>query len=415
MSKTYLVMVQEIQSSLRRKTFVFFSFGLPLIMGLIALILGVVNQGRSVDEELAELMNQAENTTQVEGFVDASGLIQVIPGEIPAEAYQEFADIDSAQAALDAEEIKGFYVIPTDYAETGELLYVSQEYDPISSGVRSEQFEWILAANLLGDSELATQLWNPMEVTTTSLNPNDPGAAEESWISELLPNLMALMLYLVIIMSASILIQAMTDEKKNRVMEVLLATVSPNQLITGKMLAAGFLGMLSLILWVGILWSVAAFGGSSLSIPPGFTFPTQLLVWVVIFGLLGYAMYGAQMAGLGALVPDIKDSRGLSLVVLAPLIIVYMFLVVIVEDPNGPIAVTLSLFPLTSPVAMITRMTKEVVPLWQAFLAMALQLATVLLIVRLTIRIFQAQYILSGQPVNIRKYFQILLGRTSTP
>ena len=180
--------------------------------------------------------------------------------------------------------------------------------------------------------------------------------SEDSWIVELLPNAMALILYMVIIMSSSVLVMAMTDEKKNRVLEVLLSSVSSRQLVTGKILAVGFLGLIIMFLWIGMLWSVTRFGGQPLSIPEGFKLPTPLLFWACIYAFLGYAIYGSQMAGLGALAPDIKDSRSVSFIVLIPLIAVYMFLIVIVTNPDGPIAIILSLFPLTSPVGMITRM-----------------------------------------------------------
>jgi ABC-2 type transport system permease protein len=114
---------------------------------------------------------------------------------------------------------------------------------------------------------------------------------------------------------------------------------------------------------------------------------------------------------LGALVPDIKDSRGLSFVVLAPLIIVYMFLTIIITRPDGIIAIVLSLFPLTAPVGMITRMAATEVPMWQALLSALLQIIAVVIIVRLAARLFHAQTMLSGQPVGIRRFYSAMFGK----
>jgi ABC-2 type transport system permease protein len=122
-------------------------------------------------------------------------------------------------------------------------------------------------------------------------------------------------------------------------------------------------------------------------------------------------MYGAQMAGVGALAPDVKDTRGASLVVLAPLILVYMFLTIIVINPDGLFAIVMSLFPLTSPVAMIARMTQTAVPAWQVVLAAGLQLLAAIGIVRLVARLFRAQYLLSGQPFSIGGFYRAMLGR----
>ena len=134
----------------------------------------------------------------------------------------------------------------------------------------------------------------------------------------------------------------------------------------------------------------------------------------MVYALLGYAMYGSQMAGLGALVPDIKDSRGLTFVVLSPLIIVYLFLTIIVTRPDGIIAVVLSMFPLTAPVAMITRMAATEVPAWQAFLSALLQIIAVVIIVRLAARLFHAQTLLSGQPAGIRRFYAVMFGKSNS-
>ena len=408
MSKTSLIMVQEIRTTIRRKTFMIFSFGLPLLVGVIALVFILVNRDSGSTNNVVEI-KPAEQL--VEGYVDEGALIQSIPEDLPSDWLVAFGDLTAAKAALEAEEITGYYVIPADYAESGNLRYITDSYDPIGGGLNSNGMEWILAVNLLGDMELASNVWNPMNISYTSLSPEVDEEIENSWIAELLPNIMALVLYLVIIMTASILVAALTDEKKNRILEVLLSSVSSNQLITGKILAAGLLGMLTLMVWVGVLWGVVSFGGRSLSIPEGFSLSSSLLIWAIVYALLGYAMYGSQMAGLGALVPDIKDSRGLSFVVLAPLIIVYMFLTIIVTRPDGTIAIVLSMFPLTAPVGMITRMAATEVPMWQAFLSAFLQLIAVVIIVRLAARLFRAQTLLSGQPVNIRRYYAAMFGK----
>lgn len=190
-----------------------------------------------------------------------------------------------------------------------------------------------------------------------------------------------------------------------------MSSVSTNQFIGGKIMAVGILGFLIILAWAGVFWMVATFGGRALNIPSTFTLPTGLLLWAGVYGLLGYAIYGAQMAGLGALAPDIKDARGATFVVLLPLIIVYMLVIMIVIEPNGPVALLLSLFPLTSPVGMITRMAATEVPFWQGLLAAVLQVLAAVVIVRLVARLFRAQHLLSGQAFELKRYYLAMMGR----
>ena len=157
--------------------------------------------------------------------------------------------------------------------------------------------------------------------------------------------------------------------------------------------------------------TIVTLGGHPLKIPAGFELPPQLLIWSLVYFLLGYGMYGALLAGVGALAPDVKDAKGASFMVMSPLIAVYVFVIVIITNPNGLIALLVSLFPLTSPVGMIARMTAGEVPWWQLALAAALQLLAAIFIVRLVERLFRAQHLLSGQPFNVPRFMRALAGR----
>ena len=409
MKKTMLVMLYEIRTTLRRKSFVILALGLPLLLGVIALIVATVNRGAVAT--LAETAAVDAPQRLPEGYVDQGGLIKTLPPDIPAGWLTAYPDQAAAQAALDAGQIAAYNIIPADYVETGDLTHVRLEYNPIGDEVDIGPLEWTLTFNLLGDPGLAAGVWNPLDVQQTSLAPVEAETDQDNWIVELLPGLMVLVLYMVIILPSGILVSAVTDEKKNRVMEVLMSSISPQQMLTGKILALGLLGLLQTALWVGVLWAVVSLGGRPLNIPPGFSLPGALLVWMLVYGLLGFCMYGAQMAGLGALAPDIKDVRSASFILMLPLILVYVFAIAISGAPHAPLALVLSLFPLTSPIAMIARMAQTAVPVWQALLAAVLQLLTAIAIVRLVARLFRAQHLLSGQPFSLQRYFRALLDR----
>jgi len=412
MNKTMLVMASEIRTTLRRKSFTLFAFGLPLVLGIVVLIVAAVNR----DAATALIANETETPAVVEqvgeGYVDQGGLISTLPSDIPSDWLTEYPDEAAAQAALEAEEISAYYVIPADYVETGEIIYAQPEYSVMGGSVNTDGMLWILLVNMLdGDTELAAQVWKPFDAQVTQLASSKAGDTEDSWITELLPQLMTIILYMAIILPSGMLVSAVTDEKKNCVLEVLMSSVSPQQMIAGKILGVGLLGLLETALWVGVLWMVVRLGGQPLKIPAGFELPPQLLIWSLVYFLLGYGMYGALLAGVGALAPDVKDTKGASFVVMSPLIAVYVFVIVIITNPNGLIALIVSLFPLTSPVGMIARMTAGEVPWWQLALAAALQLLAAIFIVRLVARLFRAQHLLSGQPFNVPRFMRALAGR----
>jgi len=409
MNKTWLFARTEIRTSLGRKTFVLFAFGLPILLGFVSLGFALINK----DDEALETSNvlvESPEPTDV-GYVDPGQHIKSLPENIPTDWLKPFPDQDAALLALENGEIKGYYLIPENYVSEGVLSLVKLTYNPMSPEP-TETLEWILLYNMAGgDQALATSLWQPLDLTLTSIAPPSEDSGEETWITDLLPTIMTLILYMVIIMTSSILINAVSDEKKNRVMEIVLSSASSKQFISGKIIAGGILGLMMIFTWLTVFWMVSTFGGTALDIPADFELPVNLLVWAVVYAFLGYIMYGSLMAGLGALSPDVKDARSLSMVILLPLIFGYLLNIFIQLNPDGPIAVISSLFPLTAPVTMIIRMTITEVPLWQSALAAVLMIATAILIVRLVAHFFRSQILLSGQQPTLKRYYQTLLGR----
>jgi ABC-2 type transport system permease protein len=346
------------------------------------------------------------------GLVDPGSLVQPVPGDEPMDWLVAYPDEATAGAALRAGDIAGYYVVAPDYVASGGLTYVTNSYNPIDDRVDTGPVEWALLVSILGgDVDLAASVREPLDLQVTSLAPPEEEVAEESWLVEMLPTFMVLILYMALIIPGGVLISSLIDEKKNRVMEVLMTSVSPQQMVTGKIVALGLMGLLQIALWLGVLWAVARFGGRPLNIPAGYSVPSELFIWAVVYFLGGYAIYGAQFAGVGALVPDVAQSRSAQWVVMAPIVLAYLLMVPIFINPDGPLALVLSLFPLTAPVDMIARMTVADVPLWQALLAVVIQFATAIFIVRLTARLFRAQHLLTGQPFSVKMYYKTLFGR----
>jgi len=131
----------------------------------------------------------------------------------------------------------------------------------------------------------------------------------------------------------------------------------------------------------------------------------------VLFFLLGYALYGSLMAGLGALVPNLREAGQATTVVILPMMVPLLLINNLINDPNGTLSVGLSLFPFTSPVTMMTRLAATEVPVWQPILAAVLLMGTVLLVVRAVAGMFRAQNLLSGQTFKLGIFVKELFGR----
>jgi ABC-2 type transport system permease protein len=220
-----------------------------------------------------------------------------------------------------------------------------------------------------------------------------------------------LLYYMLILMSAGFLVSSINKERESRVLEMMLVTVTPRELLTGKFIALGLVGLLINLLWVGTAYALLVLNGTTFQAPADIQLAPHILLWGIVYFLLGYAVYANLLGAVGALVPNLRETSQATMVVILPMLIPLMFVSVLVRQPNGILAVLLSLFPLTSPVTMMLRLSITRVPPWQLGASVLLLLLAAIIILRIVARMFQAQTMLSGQPINIKKIYRSLLGK----
>ena len=410
MRKTLLVLRNEIITTVTRKSFLFTAFGLPLIAVLIFLGASVL-KGNALGALGALTGASGKSELQVEGYVDHSGLIKAIPEDIPAGILVAYPDEASAHQALNNGEIAAYYVIPADYIESGNLIYINPAYSWTSNKGQSWVMRRTIIANLLdNDPERIQRFWHAMDVEVKALAPSQQ-RDEDNPLTFAVPYATMMIFYIVILMSSSLLLNSVTVEKQNRVMEILMSSIKPSQLLSGKIIGLGITGLLQTVIWFGTGYILLRLSGRTFNLPPGFELPPSILVWGIVFFLLGYAVYASLMAALGALVPNLKEGSQSTIVVIWPTIVPMFLISILIEQPHGALATGLSLFPLTAPMTMMLRLSAGGVPWWQPLLAAGLLLITVYFILRAVARVFRAQYLLSGQPFSVKRYLGALLGR----
>ncbi len=412
MKKILLVLKNELITLISRPSFWLALVGLPLVGALIFAGVGAINKNASASQAISQVVSGPQDM-RPEGYVDLSGLIRQIPESVPAGSFVAYPDESSARQALAAGEISAFYIVPADYLQTGKITSIRPDLNPLStSSAQSTLFTWVLQVNLVGGNWVFANLVNgPLKVDETSLavatapDENNPLAY---WT----PYIITIIFYMLIVGSASLLLSNISKEKENRVMEVLLTSVTPPQLLTGKILGLGIIGLGQTLFWFGTSYILLNLSGQTFHLPADIHLPISFLLWGLLFFVLGYAVYASLMAGLGALAPNLREASQATFIITLPLMVpLFLSSSVFMQAPNGGIAVFLSLFPLSAPVAMMARLSAGGVAWWQPWLAAALLAGTAVLIVRLVSGMFRAQTLLSGQAFNIKVYFRALVGR----
>lgn len=405
MRKTLLVGWREFRQRVRKRAFLLTSIGTPLVLIIVWAFTGTIS---APAQQPLQGLAQSEQSSNVIGYIDQAGLIQSIPEPIPSARFRAFPDTAAAEAALRQGEIAAYYVVSPDYRQTGDVQRVSLRLS--TSPADTQWFEWVLVRNLFPDATVQqVTRWNwPFNGTSPKFVSVSSGGQTRTGNS-ILPFIVTIAIMIPLFTSGSLLFQSLAQEKSSRVMEVLLVSLRPRQLLTGKLLGLGALTLVQYAIWAAITGvGELVIGGSATRFVSGIQLTPDELALVVPFALGGFVLYAALMAGIGALSPDIESSRIWILILTLPMLIPIYVWTAITGAPNGTLATVLSLIPFSAPVAMLMRMTSTAVPSSQLFTSLALLLLTGAGMVWLMARLFRAQTLLSGEAFSIRRVWSAL-------
>ena len=393
MNKTFLVFKHEFLTTLKRTGFIVMTLIVPLIGILGIVIAQIISGSTSVPQQ-----------TQI-GFVDGIGGLTgyTQQGNVNLMPFDTVAD---ANKALDNKDIKDYFVITPDYMNTGIVNMYTLEKQLEPPPEVTDAVKKFLTSNLLTGkiSDAGIKLINsPLGVITTRLEVGGQVASEQGGLGNLLiPTIFAVLLVLSISFSSGYLLAGLGDEKENRLIEVLLSSVSTNQLIIGKVLGLGAAGLLQIIIWVvcaPVLLNVASIsiGGflSSLHVSASF------LVLCVVYFVLGYLLNAMMMCGIGAVSSSTREGQQLApiftLLGVSPL----WFSSAIILFPNNPAFIVLTIFPFTAPVTLMLRLGSTSVPAWQIIVSIIVLAITVVGGLFLTAKIVRTFLLMYGKRPGI--------------
>jgi ABC-2 type transport system permease protein len=207
--------------------------------------------------------------------------------------------------------------------------------------------------------------------------------------------------YMIILISSGLMLSAVTKDKENKTIEILLTSARPLDLFIGKILAFGLLSLMQMVVWFGTLFLLVDVGKTSVPFLQNISIPTSVLWASVPFFIGGFLLYGSWMAGMGAVAPNLREGNQSTFVLNLPLIFTILSINQLIETPFSSFTTFMTLFPFTSPVVMLTRLSVGPVPAWQLIASIALLVGTVIIVIRGVANLFSYQYLLSGQKINI--------------
>lgn len=411
MVNIWRVMSYEISRTLRRKGYLFATFALPVLLFLLSFVWQRLAPTPEQMVRDAQTMAQQMDGLTTVGFVDLSGEF----GGVEADGIVRFDDEASAIEAMQRGDIEAIYILPEDYAETRTAREIIPQM--AMDDITGQPLIMLAAAALGSELEEAhiMRLQNPANVRTVDLNTvdadgnpiaNDLTPEQQADSSMTLVYVVALLFIMTTFTGSGYLMQSVIEEKENRLIEVLITTVRPSQLLAGKVLAGGVMALFQVGMWILIAVLLMRVQGPFLMqmIPflANISLPVAQLPIVGIYFLVGFFMFAALFGMVGALSNSAQEGPQWTVVFVLPSMIPLWVTHVFVTDPHGTVPTLLSMFPLTSPIAMMMRLVTTQVPLWQIGLSLAILVGFVMALYWLAGRLFRVQILLSGKLPRLR-------------
>lgn len=414
MRNLLLVIKHEILSTISKRSFWFTTFVFPLL--ILAFAVGPQLLARdAIASEVNGEAGRGRLASQALGYVDQAGIVTGLPAALPAGLLRPYPDAAAAASAVAAGEIGGYYIIPADYLSVGRVTYLAPDVAILSGGSIASLIDYVLRFNLAGDETLAGLLNDPTpSVILRPIAPRPiattPADGPQGSGSNFGPAFVTMfVLFFVITMSAGYMLQSVVHEKENRTAEVLLLSLRPRSLMLGKVVGLGTIALAQMAIWIGAGLLASRQGSAGLPIGQ-FNLTPALVAWIALFFLGGYLVYSSAFGAIGALAPSLREGSQFTFIALLPLLVPVWLNSAFMAAPHAALATALSLFPLTAPTAMVTRLAAGGVPAWQPFVALAGVAVAAYLFVVLSARFFRADTLLSSSSLSWSRLIQQVRG-----
>jgi ABC-2 type transport system permease protein len=393
-----LLIRHEFLTVVRRKAFIILTLAFP-VLALLGILAAQVIPKMITPTVTIEKIGYVDNTGIFSGSV-TEGNLQLVP----------YNSVDAAKADLVNKDITDYFVIPSNYLATGLVQRYTLKNEITPSSTTQTVIRDFLLNNLLkgNDAAVVNRAKSPLNIASTTLNSTGAVAARQGGFAALiLPYIFCILLMLAIFTSSGYLLQGLVEEKENRVMEILLSSVSPRQLLAGKVIGLGAAGLVQIVVWListNFIMKIASstFGNviGSLQVSPDF------LILGIVYFILGYLLMAILMAAVGSVSPTAREGQQMSAFFIIPVIIPVYFMGLIMEHPENVVVKILTFIPFTAPLTVIVRLGLSQIPIWELAVSIVILILTIWGCFVLATKLFRTYLLMYGKRPDLKAIIQ---------
>lgn len=414
LQKILIVLKREYLFNFRRPSFLFTAFGAPALMLVAMFFIFQFTSGRESNID----------SFQRVAYLDRAGVVaEDLPG------FERYTSLDGAadaadwqaleaqaQAQINEGTLDAYFVIHEDYVFTGQVdIYAIQNISEALKGDIRDFLSAQLVANAPVDLPVpVARLSEPANIIIRDLE-SDEELGEAGLVGRiLLPFIFAFLYFMATSTTAQFLMNGVVEEKENRLMEILATSLRPIELLWGKLLGLGALALTQIVLWLLAGLVIASQFETAREFVTGANLDGGLMALLGIVFVLNFALFSAIMLGIGAAVTAEAESRQYASIFTFFTVIPIALISVFFMNPNGPLPLFFTFFPLTAGMGLILRTGLTDLPAWQIALSLAIQVVTTVALVWLAAKVFRLGMLMYGKPLSPRTLWAALRqGRTT--
>jgi len=419
MRNTWLIIKREYLERVRTRSFLVLTLLAPAIMTAlmvlpaklatmgekaqhIVVVTSTAQFGEIVRQGLLSAESAKSGSDDETGSSSSSGkLIADKHYVIDVDANPTETERAALRDKVNSKAIDGYLWLTDDAIAAGKITFATRSV--ANSGARarlSEELSSIIQHDRLSrngvPSDQADVLLKLIKVEASRIEQGrETGDSGSTKFIEVL--VMVMLIYVAVLLYGISVMRSVLEEKNSRVLEVLLSSATSTELMIGKIFGVGAVGLTQIIVWV-VMAGVLAFPSMAMSMDLSqFAISPGVLVAFAVFFLLGYLLFSALYAAIGAITTTEQEGQQLQFVIVIPLVLSVFMLSTVVRTPDAPIVAWLSMFPFFAPVVMYARIVIQTPPAWQIALSVALLIATIAGLLVVCARIYRVGVLIYGK------------------
>lgn len=404
-----LIITREYLSRVKRKSFIITTILVPVLMIALSLAPAAVMLLSTPESRNIAVIDQ---TGEVAQRLNNNDEVTFVPSALPLdslradETYDAILVIESTAIAHPDDAIR-LYSRGAPAMQTG--AYINGQLENAIEDIRLERY------NILNIKQILADVQVNFDLSTIRIDKEEDTATSVG-LSYFIGLVLDMMLYMFILIYGQMVMNSIIEEKNNRVLEIVVSSVKPSWLMLGKITGIGLVAITQILIWAVLigscsLWTMPLLGDlgaasdnaevtAAISQLSDSGFIAGLFVYLILFFIGGYLFYSAIYAAIGSAVDNVQDASQLSTIATMPVIIGIIASMSILSNPSSTLAFWVSIFPFTSPMAMMSRLPYGV-PTWEILLSLVILYISFAFLIWLCAKIYRVGIFMYGKKPSL--------------